>query len=201
MSKYLAHITIFQEVATPAEFGELVASLSKSHHVSRAALDSTSEYAGAILGAGAGAGQINAQVAPQASTATTPAAEANEGKTPRTRAKKTEPATTGNPGSGSESAIGQTASEKPAETGSASPQASSPAATESATPPADAAKAGAVTVEQLRAKASEKIAADTANRAKVHAVIKEFSSDKDSPAMSKIPADQCAAALAKLEAL
>lgn len=195
---YFAHITIRQDVATPAEFGALVAELSKNYFIDRASMD-VREYA--VAGGIASNAQTGAQIAQQASTAATPAAEATEGKTTRTRAKKTEPATTGNPGSGSESAIGQTASEKPAETGTASQSASSPAATESATPPADAAKAGAVTVEQLRAKASEKIAADTANRAKVHAVIKEFSSDKDSPAMSKIPAEQCAAALAKLEAL
>jgi hypothetical protein len=212
MSKYTSSITIDIEVDSPQQHAELLTKAMGIGPVSMAILRRQEivgllGYAGNAIGGvpgltiGAGSAPTSGQVAEQAAQAS--AQEANSGKGTRTRAKKTEEpaATATTSGSGSSGETSQNASPQPAATETASQSATPPADTAPATTDAKPAGDAPATVEQLRAAASEKIAADAGNRVKVHAIIKEFSADKAEPAMSKIPDDQKAAALKKLKEL
>ena len=211
MSKYTSSITIDIEVESPQQHAELLVKAMGIGPVSMAILrrQEIVGLGGAAIGGNAltgaqGAIQGAAQAVLTPAGETAAAQEANSGKGTRTRTKKTEEQATAatTSGSGSLGENSPSASPQTAATETASPQATAPAATEPATT-ASAKPAGdaPATVEQLRAAASEKIAADAGNRAKVHAIIKEFSADKAEPAMSKIPDDQKAAALKKLKEL
>lgn len=204
MSKYTSSITIDIEVESPQQHAELLTKAMGIGPVSMAILrrQEIVDLAGYVGAQGAIRGAAQAVLTPAGEAAN--AQDVNPGKGTRTRAKKTEEQATAatTSGSGSSGETSPSASPQPAATETASQPATSPAATEPATTAADKPAGDApATVEQLRAAASEKIAADAGNRAKVHAIIKEFSADKAEPAMSKIPDDQKAAALKKLQEL
>lgn len=211
MSKYTSSITIDVEVENPQQHADLLVKAMGVGPVSMAILRcqeivGIGGYAGAAIGGRGNAGVANVQTSGQVVEQATPAAaqDANPGKGSRTRTKKTEEQATAatTSGSGSAGETSQNASPQTAATETASQSATPPADTAPATTASDKPAGDApATVEQLRAAASEKIAADAGNRAKVHAIIKEFSADKAEPAMSKIPDDQKAAALKKLQEL
>jgi hypothetical protein len=191
--KFQGSITLHFEEATPEEFAAKLIAAGAIGTVSHAMLnprDSLGSYGN--IGQAAGA-----YVAPVQPPAEAPAEAPAEGKPTRGRPKKTvesspAPAAQGAP------AEANSPTQAPADGPTAGQETTASGTTASASP-SDTAPVPELT--QLRAAASEKIGADPANRAKVHAIIAQFSADKAEPAMSKIPEGERIAALTALEAL
>jgi len=198
--KYTAQITVQLDGISIEEFAEKVKAAGAIGPVSNAYV----HVPNVGLGIGAiGQNMTAIQVAPAPAPAE--ATETVAGKPRRQRAVKGSEAQQSEPSSSTDStpASTQSAADSTAQSSATQQTAEPAAATESPSDASPISEPAAVVPEitELRAAASEKIAADPANRPKVHAVIAEFSADKAEPAMSKIPDQFRAAALAKLKGL
>ncbi len=184
MSKYTASVTISAELDNLSSFSELIAAAAGIGNVAYASLHNNvieareATAAGLIVPApapaetGKGKGKKSADKAPAL-------AQAPSDSSPKSGAEKA-----------AEAATTSTATAEPSPT---------------ATPPAAPAPAAGPSRDDklvgLRALASAKIAANAANRAKVHAIIRGNCPAGDEPAMSKIADDKLGSAKAELEAL